>query len=300
MAGLNYHHLHYFLAIAREGNLTQAAARLNVSQSALSVQVRKLEEQLGHDLFERQGRGLKLTEAGRIALDYAETIFQAGDELQATLRSKAGIGRRVLRIGAITTLSRNFQLALLTPLVGRRDVHLVVRSGAMAELLAQLEAHSLDLVLANQPALRDATTAWHSLLLHEQPVSLVGPPTVDRAGFRFPEDLREVPVLLPSLASDMRLAFDRLMEQAGIRPTILAEVDDMAMLRLLARDSNGVTLVPPVVVRDELRSGELVERCRIPEITESFYAITLTRRYPNPLVPALIDDARAHAERIEA
>ncbi|MCI3135203.1 LysR substrate-binding domain-containing protein, partial [Phenylobacterium aquaticum] len=104
----------------------------------------------------------------------------------------------------------------------------------------------------------------------------------------FPEDLRHEPILLPSLDSDIRVGFDRLLDLAGIRPIILAEVDDMAMLRLLAREREGVTLVPPIVVRDELASGALVEHCRIPQLTESFYAITQTRRFPNLLLGELL------------
>jgi LysR family transcriptional activator of nhaA len=293
---LNYHHLRYFWAIAHEGTLTKAAERLNVSQSALSVQLKKLEDQLGYPLFEREGRGLKLTEAGRIALDYADTVFQAGEELVSTLRGQSGAERRALRVGAITTLSRNFQLAILRPLIGRSDVELVVRSGTMRELLSQLEAHEIDLMLSNQPAKRDAKTPWHSHLLHEQRVSLVGRPTATTDAFRFPEDVAHYPILLPSLDSDFRVAFDRLLELAGVRPTILAEVDDMAMLRLLARDSTGITLVPPVVVRDELRTGSLVELCRVPDITEKFYAITQSRRFPNPLVREILTAPRLRFE----
>jgi len=287
MADLNYHHLRYFWAIAHEGKLTTAAKRFNVSQSALSTQVKKLEDQLGHALFEREGRSLKLTEAGRIALDYADTVFEAGDELVSRLQGQA-MAQQVLRVGAITTLSRNFQIALLRPLIGRPDVEVIVRSGTMRELLSQLEAHEIDMVLANSPAARDAKTSWHSHLLQEQPVSIVGPPEPDAPALRFPEDLASTPILVPSLDSDVRLAFDRLMELAGVRPRILAEVDDMAMLRLFARDSRCLTLVPPVVVRDELLTGTLVERCKIPEITESFYAITQSRRFPNPLVAEVL------------
>ncbi len=288
MTDLNYHHLRYFRAVAHEGKLTDAAKHLNVSQSALSTQIKKLEDQLGHALFEREGRGLKLTEAGRIALDYADTVFEAGEELISTLGGRSGTRQQVLRVGAITTLSRNFQIALLRPLIGRPEVEVVVRSGTMRELLSQLEAHEVDLVLANQPAARDAKTSWHSHLLQEQPVSIVGPPIPGAPPLRFPEDLESSPILVPSLDSDVRIAFDRLMELAGVRPMILAEVDDMAMLRLFARDSNCLALVPPVVVKDELDNGTLVERCKIPEIRESFYAITQSRRFPNPLVREIL------------
>jgi len=261
---------------------------MNLSQSALSVQIQKLEHQMGHPLFERVGKKLVLTEAGQIALDYADTVFKAGDELMSTLRGRPLNSRQVLRVGALTTLSRNFQLEFLRPLVGRSDVELIVRSGNIRDLLAQLEAHAVDVVLANSAAPRDARSSLRNHLLNQQPISLVGRPRTDKPPFRFPEGLRNEPLLLPSLDSDIRIAFDRILELAGIRPTILAEVDDMAMLRLLAREREGVTLVPPIVVRDELEAGILVEHCRISEVTESFYAIVQKRRFPNRLLGDLL------------
>lgn len=288
MRDLNYNHLRYFWAVAHEGSLTRAAERMSLSQSALSVQIQKLEHQVGHPLFQRVGKKLVLTEAGRIALDYADTVFKAGNELMSTLQGRPAASRQILRVGALTTLSRNFQLEFLRPLVGRPDVELIVRSGTMRQLLAQIEAHEIDVVLANSAAGRDARSALRNHLLNEQPVSLVGRPRPDKGLFRFPDDLRNEPVLLPSLDSDIRVAFDRVLERAGIRPIILAEVDDMAMLRLLAREREGVTLVPPIVVRDELETGVLVEHCRIPEVTESFYAIVQQRRFPNQLLAELL------------
>lgn len=288
MRDLNYNHFRYFWAVAHEGSLTRAAERMSLSQSALSVQIQKLEHQVGHPLFQRVGKKLVLTEAGRIALDYADTVFKAGNELMSTLQGRPAASRQILRVGALTTLSRNFQLEFLRPLVGRPDVELIVRSGTMRQLLAQIEAHEIDVVLANSAAGRDARSALRNHLLNEQPVSLVGRPRPDKGLFRFPDDLRNEPVLLPSLDSDIRVAFDRVLERAGIRPIILAEVDDMAMLRLLAREREGVTLVPPIVVRDELETGVLVEHCRIPEVTESFYAIVQQRRFPNQLLAELL------------
>ncbi len=288
MRALNYNHLRYFWAVAHEGSLTRAAAHMNLSQSALSVQIRKLEHQMGHPLFDRLGKKLVLTEAGKIALDYADTVFQAGDELMSTLEGRSLASRQVLRVGALTTLSRNFQLEFLRPLIGRSDVELIVRSGTIRDLLAQLESHAIDVVLSNSAAPRDSRALFRNHLLNEQPVSLVGRPRENKRKFRFPEDLRNEPILLPSLDSDIRVGFDQLMDLAGIRPNILAEVDDMAMLRLLAREREGVTLVPPIVVRDELEAGLLVEHCRIPQLTESFYAIIQNRRFPNQLLGQLL------------
>lgn len=285
---LNYHHLRYFRAIAKEGSLTGAARALNLSQSSLSIQLRQLEENLGQVLFSRESKSLALTEAGRIALDYAETIFRTGDELLDLMQHRSGERRALLRLGAVATLSRNFQTGLLRPLFGRDDVELVLRSGNLRELLAMLQSHQLDVVLSNLPVKRDAETPWHSHLLDEQPVSLVGRKKPGRQRkFVFPDDLRGEPLLLPGHDSNLRAAFDRLMESLGIRPILAAEVDDMAMLRLLATEGAGLALVPPVVVRQELDKGLLEEKHRFPEIREAFYAITLTRRFPNLLLREL-------------
>ncbi len=288
MAFLNYHHLRYFRAIAHEGSLTKAAKHLNLSQSALSIQLRSLEENLGQQLFERKHKSLLLTEAGQIALEYADSIFRSGEELTDLLQNSAKRSRSFLRVGAASNLSRNFQLTFLRPLITREDVELVIHSGSLRELLVQLKAHTLDVVLSNSPVRRDAESGWHSHLLNEQPVSFVGRKVRGMKPFRFPEDLRHTPVVVPSQESSIRAAFDLLMDQLGIRPNIAAEVDDMAMLRLMARETKGVTLVPPVVVADELASGVLVERHRFPEIKESFYAITPSRRFPNPILRELM------------
>lgn len=296
MAELNYHHLRIFWSIAHANSLTRAAKELHLSQSALSVQLRKLEDQLGHPLFDRRGRQLHLTEEGRMTLAFADTIFQAGDELIGALSGKPRGTRAALRVGALTTLSRNLQIEFLRPLVGREDVELIVRSGTMRELVAQLEAQTIDVALTNSPVRRDARTPLHSHLLDEQPVSLVGRPLRTKKRFRFPQDLATTPVLVPSLESGIRVSFDRALALAGIHPQISAEVDDMAMLRLLARESHGVTLVPPIVVKDELARGELVERCRVPEVTESFYAIVANRRFPSPLLKELL--ARPLSRRV--
>lgn len=287
MPQLNFHHLRYFWVIASEGGMSRAARRLNVSPSSLSVQLKALEDQLGQALFERKGKALVLTEAGRIALDYANTVFRSGHELLEALTGLAP-GRQVLRIGAVATLSRNFQIGLVRPLFGRDGIEIIMRSGALADLLAQLDAHKLDVVLANQPAMVDAETELQSTLLAEQSVSLVGRRPAKRVRFRFPDDLAQMPVVLPARGSAIRSSFDALVSRAGIQPKILAEVDDMAMLRLMARESGCLTLVPPVVVVDELKSGLLVEHCRVPELREQFFAITRQRRLQNKLVAELL------------
>ncbi|MEM9280901.1 MAG: LysR family transcriptional regulator [Verrucomicrobiota bacterium] len=295
MGFLNYHHLRYFRAIANEGTLTGAARKLGVSQSSLSVQLRQLEESLGQTLFHRESKSLLLTESGRIALDYAESIFRSGEELVSVLSNQPVGNRRVLRVGSVATLSRNFQMQCLRPFVGRNEVELVLRSGSLSELLRQLKAHTLDVVLSNLPVRRDAETEWHSHLLERQPVSLVGKKPRRKKPFSFPGDLASTPLLLPTLDSSLRVAFDLVMERSGLVPVIAAEVDDMAMLRLLAREGAGIALVPPVVVQGELERGLLVEHHRFEDIEEDFFAITPSRRHPNPLVAELLECATNHS-----
>jgi LysR family transcriptional activator of nhaA len=287
---LNYHHLRYFHAIASEGNLTRAAEHLHISQSALSLQLKKLEESLGHALFLRQNKRLVLTEAGKIALDYAEMIFKSGEEMLGTLQREGSGPRRVLRVGAVSTLSRNFLLAFLQPALERSDCEVVVQSGGLQKQLDRLKAHTVDIVLSNFAVTRDAHTGWHSHLLDEQPVSLVGKPSPDKSQkkWKFPDSLGAAPLILPSLESNIRVAFDLVMDSLGIHPVIVAEADDMALLRLFARESKALTLVPPVVVQDELKSKELIEVHRFDEIHESFYAISPSRKFPDPLSRELL------------
>jgi len=284
---LNLKHLRYFWAVAREGNLTRAAARLHVSQSAVSIQIKNLEDDLKTALFERRGKQLILTEAGRIALDHADAIFSLTDELVATLQ-QGSVGQRVLRIGAVTTLSRNFQLGFVRPLLGRDDVEIVIRSGVMRDLLQNLEAHQLDVVLATSSPARDAATVWTPRKVGTQPVSLVGRPELDTGQRTLAQLLSEETLALPTVESSIRAGFDALVESLHVRPRIAAEVDDMAMLRLIARQHHGLTVVPPVVVRDELANGVLVEIERLPNLNESFYAITSKRAFPNPLLLELL------------
>lgn len=291
MADLNYHHLHYFWAVAKEGNLTRAANRLHVAQSALSTQIRQLERQLGQALFTRVGRRLQLTESGRLALTYAETIFAAGGELVAVLREGRSPDRQVLRIGAVATLSRNFQENFCRPLLSRDEVELVLQSGSFEELLTRLRVHSLDLVLSNRRVHATADDPWRCRRIARQPVSIVGQP--GRKTFRWPADLAGAPLLLPGRDSDIRSGFDLLCRRLGVRYRVRGEVDDMALLRLLARDSGSLAVLPTVVVQDELRSGRLVQYGVVPDLVENFYAITVQRQFASPLLRELLRQPEA-------
>jgi LysR family transcriptional regulator, transcriptional activator of nhaA len=283
---INYNHLRYFWAVAGEGNLTRVAERLNVSQSALSTQIRKLEHQLGHDLFERQGRRLVLTEAGKLAFEHAEAIFRTGEELVGTLRAQSQL-RRKINVGALATLSRNFQMEFLRPVLGLADVEVVLRSGSWEELAAGLEDLRLDVLLVDRPVPAEPGRQWIVHRLEEQRVGLVGVPAFE-TGLGLKETIGSQPLILPTGASGYRIGFDALADRLGVRPLVKAEVDDMAMMRLMARAGIGLAVVPPIVVRDELDVGTLCEIHALPDVVETFYAVALDRRFPNPLLTLML------------
>jgi LysR family transcriptional activator of nhaA len=285
---INYNHLRYFWFVAHEGNLTRAAKELNLSQSALSAQIKTLEEQLGHKLFERQGRRLVLTETGRMVLEYADSIFKTGEELLFQLAHEQEVTQRVFRVGAITTLSRNFQMEFLEPLLGMENLDLVVSSASLTDLLVQLETHQIDVALTNHVPVRDAATPWVSHRISDQPVSLVGDPKHKRSRRSLKRLLSEEPLVVPSMDSNIRTGFEALMERMEIRPRIVAEINDMTMLRLIAREKIGLAVVPPIVVKDELEQGVLRELYKLPDLHESFYAVVVKRKFPNPLLRELL------------
>ena len=288
MSRLNFHHLRYFHAVAQSGSLTRAAASLNLSPSALSVQIQQLEAQLGQALFERVGRRLVLSEAGRIALDHADAIFATGDELLHRLKGASPSRPSHVRVGALATLSRNFQVAFLSPSFLQQGLRFVLRSGTLKDLLAALASHQIDVLLTNTLPPRDEETPWNAHRLDEQPVSLVGP-KARRGRERTLEDiLTHERLIVPTPENHIRGEFDSFVQRLGVTPKIVAEVDDMAMIRVLARQGLGYAITPPVVVRDELKSGELAELGRLSGLVETFFAIVPHRRFPNPAVQALL------------
>ena len=288
MDQLNYHHLRYFWEVANDGNLTRAATRLNVSQSALSSQIRELEARLGQQLFERSGRRLVLTEVGRIVLDHSNRIFSTGRELLETLR-RARSTSSPLRVGAPSTLSRNFQIQFLRPLLGTDGSEFVLKSGSSGTLLEALASLSLDVVLTTEPPRLDA---GHEFVVHriaEQSVGLHARPA--RLQHATLEALLEHQPFIVPTESSIRLAFDSLAVRLDRRPRIVADVDDMAMIRLLAREGVGIAVAPAVVFADELASGALQSAPFDLQISEAFYAVTVRRNFPHPGLDKLIAPA---------
>jgi len=292
MSRLNYHHLYYFWRVASEGNLTRVAESLHLSQSALSAQIRKLEERMGKPLFERRNRTLVLTEAGRQVFNYAEVIFTKGEELESLIGRGIEPEYQRVRIGMLATMSRNFIEGFIAPLLNGsgHKVHFSLHTQSMDDLLDGLARHQLDVVLTNTQLQPSGATqaAWQSQLLARQPLSIIGPPD-SNPGTPFPEGYDGLRWVLPGGHHEIRRGFDGHCSLHQYRPDILAEADDMAMLRLLARDSGALSVLPEVVVKDELRQGRLTSFERLPNVFENFYAITL----PRDFMPAVVSELLA-------
>lgn len=286
MGRLNYHHLYYFWQVARGANLTETAQRLHVSQSALSAQIKQLEQSMQVQLFQRQGRRLVLTDSGYQTLKYAEDIFSRGQELEQLLLNGMQSQHSPLRIGTLATMSRNFIESFIAPLLGNPASRYSLFSMTQTALLNALAAHQLDLVLSNIAVQGNDSQLWQCRLLARQPVAVIGPPG-KAAGSALPA-YQQQRWVLPPVQSPVRTAFDALAAQYQLQPEVIAEADDMAMLRLLARDSGALTVMPAVVVKDELNSGRLQQYLTLPEVHENFYIITTQRELVHPQLQHLL------------
>jgi LysR family transcriptional activator of nhaA len=291
MSRLNYHHLYYFWRVAAEGNLTRVAEALHLSQSALSAQIRKLEDRMDKPLFERRNRRLVMTEAGRQVFNYAEVIFSKGEELESLINRGIEPEHQHIRIGTLSTMSRNFIEGFIAPLLDQQGpkVQFSLYARSMTDLLNGLARHEFDLVLTNtqlQPS-DSPQAAWQSQLLARQPLAIVGPPDSEPSQ-SFPQGYGNLRWVLPGEHHEVRRAFDGYCSLHQYQPEILAEADDMAMLRLLARDSGAVSVLPEVVVKDELEQGRLTRFMRLPNVYENFYAITLPREFMPAVVSELL------------
>lgn len=300
---LNFHHLFYFWRVAKLGHLTRAAEELHTSQSAVSAQIRQLEERLEEALFSREGRRLVLTDTGQLVLAYADHIFGLGQEMLGRLQgSTAGITR--LRVGSVATLSRNYQENWIRPLLADPSVVLTLESGLLEGLVQRLVQHQLDVVLANETVPTDTERPLHCRFLGSQSISLVGPARHwAPMSLRVPHDLHGLDIALPGPRHALRAQFDAMCTSANVTPRLRAEVDDMAMLRLIARDSGWLTVLPEVVVQDELRTGTLVTVGQSDALQERFYAITTPRRHRVEVLERLLasgTDAAANHQVLPA
>lgn len=294
MEWLNYHHLLYFWTVAREGSLVAAGKALKLSHPTLSAQIRALESRLDEQLFTRAGRGLVLTEMGRVVYRYADEIFSLGREMLDTVNGRSGGRPLRLDVGVADVVPKLVVRRLLQPALGGPEpVRLVCHEGRYEKLLADLTLHTLDLVIADAPLPPGSgVRAFHHLLGETSVSFFATKPLAARHRRGFPGSLDGAPLLLPLEGSPLRRALNQWFDRHGVAPQVVAEFEDSALLKVFGTDGVGIFPAPTVLEADVARQYGVQVVGRVPEVRERFYAISVERKLKNPAVVAISEAAR--------
>jgi len=294
VSDLNFHHLRYFWMVAREGSITRAAQRLGISQPTITTQIHQLETRLGERLFVRSGRRLALTDVGRMAYRYAERIFGLGRELVENLEGRTPDRPVTLTVGIAKVVPKLIAFRLLEPALHLPEPVVVQCHEASAErLLADLATHELDLVLADSPVPSNVSIRAFAHVLGECGVGIFGTPAMALKVRRaFPDSLDRAPFLVPSQNTALRRSLDAWFDQRNLRPQIVGEFDDSALLKVFGEAGSGLFAAPLAIADDVRRRYGVQQVGELEGIRERFYAITVERRLANPAVIAISDSAR--------
>jgi LysR family transcriptional activator of nhaA len=294
MAWLNYHHLLYFWTVAREGGVSRAAKRLRLSQPTVSAQVRLLEHSLGEQLFRRSGRALVLTEVGRVVFRYADEIFNLGRELTETLRGRPAGRPLQLTVGIANVVPKLVVYRLLRPATrGDEPVHLVCREDNVEPLIAELAVHALDVVISDAAALPHLRAKVFNHLLGESDTAFFAPaPLAARLRRRFPASLSDTPLLVPTRNTALRRSLDEWFDKQGIRPDIVGEFEDSALMKAFGGAGGVVFPASAAIERDVCRMYGVQVAGRTSAVRERYYAISVERRLKHPAVLAITAAAR--------
>jgi LysR family transcriptional activator of nhaA len=294
MEWLNYHHLLYFWTVAREGGLASAGKLLRLSQSAISGQIRQLEQNLGVPLFERRGRKLEMTETGRVVFRYAEQIFGLGREMLDVVRARPVDRPMRLVVGISDVVPKLLVRQLLAPALAlEQRVSLVCQEDQFDRLLGSLAAHVLDVVIADAPIPPDRVSSLFNHSLGASAVTLVAPPSLARTLEKnFPRSLDGAPVLLPLVGSTLRRNLDAWFARNALAPEVVAEAEDSALLKAFAADGMGGMFVPTAIASQVCRRYDVAAVAELEDVQEHFYVITSERRLVHPAVIAMRSAAR--------
>lgn len=293
MDWLNYHHLLYFWVVAREGSLVAAGKVLRLSHPTLSAQIRTLEQELGEKLFMKAGRNLALTETGKLVYRYAEEIFTLGREMVDTVKGRAGQALQ-LDVGVADVVPKLVVKRLLQPaLTLPVPVRLVCYEDSYDKLLANLAQHALDVVISDAPVPTGSTFRVFNHLLGETSVSFFATaPLARRFGPGFPASLNGAPVLLPLKSLTLRRALNHWFDKLDVKPSIVAEFADNALMNVFGADGAGIFPAPTVIAAEVMAQYDVETLGRATDVRESFYAISAERKVKHPAVVAISEQAR--------
>jgi LysR family transcriptional activator of nhaA len=291
---VNYQHLMYFWVVAREGGLTQAGKVLRLSHPTLSAQIHALEDYLGEKLFSRVGRKLALTEVGRIAYRYAEEIFTLGREMVDVVQGRSTGQPLRLDVGVVDAVPKLVVRRLLQPaLTLGEPVKVVCHESSYDKLLADLSLHALDIVIADAPVPSGSSVRAYNHLLGETGVTFFGArPLASTFKRKFPKSLDGASMVLPLEDSTLRRMLNQWFDRHGIKPRVIAEFEDSALLKVFGADGLGLFVAPTVVEKEVCQQYGVSIVGRAPEVRERFYAVSVERRLKHPAVVAISEVAR--------
>ncbi|GGY49381.1 transcriptional activator NhaR [Pseudoduganella sp. SL102] len=292
---LNYKHLRYFWMVARTGTIARAAEQLHLTPQSISGQLTEFAETLGVELFRRAGRTLELTEAGTRVLSYADTIFRTGDELIEALHDESVHATRFL-VGCADSVSKMVASQVLTPALALDEpVRLVCREGRLATLLGELAVHRLDLIIADRPMPQHLSVRGFSHLLGESVLKIFGAPALrERLKGPFPQCLDKMPMLLPGEDFATRPRVLKWLEEHGVRPRIVGEFDDSAMMKTFGQAGAGLFFAPGVLADYICKQYQVEQFGEAGDVVDQVYAITTERRLSHPATVAISQEARKH------
>lgn len=293
---MNFKHLRYFWTAAKAGGVMRAGEQLHTTPQTLSGQINQLEEWLGHELFRKRGRGVELTNEGRIALGYAEQIFALSDELEKSIRLPRGHSKPLeFKVGVADSVAKSVAYHLLEPALGMKEqVHMTCHEGKFPELLAQLSIHRLDLLLADEPASKKIGVKAFNHALGSSSMSFFCAPALkDELQGPFPQCLHGAPMLIQGPQSSVRQQLDHWLNKHHLQPRIVGEFDDSALMNAFGREGRGI-FTSPTVLEQETQTQFGVEAIgRSSELVEEFFAISVERRISHPCVVAITESARS-------
>lgn len=292
MDDLNYHHLHYFWTVAKEGSVTEACKKLFVSQSTVSGQLALLEEQIGEPLFSRRGRRLELTEAGQIAFSFANEIFPLGSELIRTLRGQHKPELLNLTVGVANVLPKLVVHRFMEPVRAMKEkVRLVFVEDRQEQLLADLSQHRLDVIFSDSPA-TNASGRVFNHLLGECHLGFFASKRLASKLKRFPKALNNAPVLLPMQGTALRRSIDHWLEHEKLTPQIAGEFDDSALMKIFGQSGLGAFAAPTIIEKEVIRQYSVVKIGEVKEVRERYYAISVERKLKHPAVLSITRSAK--------
>jgi len=294
MEWLNYHHLLYFWVVAKKGSIVAACKELHLAQPTISAQIRSLERSLGEKLFTRAGRNLALTETGRVVYRYADEIFSLGRDLLDTVKGRP-TGRPLrFNVGVADVLPKLVAYRLLEPALQLSEqIQLVCHEGSPAGLLARLATYELDLVLSDSPIGPDVRVRAFNHLLGECGVSIFGTKDLaTRYRRRFPKSLYGAPFIIPKTSTALRRALEHWFDSEDIRPSVVGEFEDSALLKVFGQAGVGLFATPTVIEKEVQRQYGVRVVGRLESVRERYYAISVEKKVKHPAVVAIADEAR--------